>query len=1443
MNPLRRDGTSQRQRYPGPLNPTWVGIEEKETEDFLAFLEKFSTQVQYWDSSNTESGDWADFFRDDISVILASIIKTDLNFVRKHIDGLCTQLEKMAWKIENGYTVFGGDVDSAFTEAIFFIIYGGGFLPPPELGHLAIARVADGWNQRVQGRTDFDGELNGLVVSELSLRLKDVARLHFELGRDRAGFVPLPTSSDYAGFGSSWGDPEGYFSSLSGWTGTDFYKGNTESEKITYAAQSLRVLAESFFNILQVIQSRARRFFIDSLNNRDDHEPHTALLIAFLNLFRYAKNHLNELTGRHLDFFYQEVLRLMPRGPVPDKAHLIVRPRKNYESVRIEKGTLTEAGPDANGAERYYATEEEVVLNQAEVTELKTLFLTPPMGTLRPVPNKNVQVYAANKANSADGAGAALDASNPKWFTLGENQVNKLAGAHTMSDGIMGFAVSSPQLHLTNGSRYIRLIFTYSTGSAFHKMNRLQQANTEVSLVSSMRVKLTGEKGWVETTLNRAIILTDDARVSDMELMSQHLSSMLSDYPAIPLSAEVAHVNFNNEGVLILEVALPRETAPIVPYDPEVHEPGYDARHPLAVFTVDNMGVSITGQNAMFEFNYSSIIPLTSFNLGDDFIFHGNLFSTNVYTAQRHLTITEYLGTVIPTYDENASYGSGLTTLVLHAGNLYQSIHNSTSPPPDSSPDFWQPIGAGVPGIAPDYLPTVRYNPGQRVMYNEYVYEAVRASVSPDPERYPDYWKKKDLTVNLYAILRTVNPRKLRVKVDVRGFTNLLLENDNGPLNPDKPLEPFSFRPVKGSRFYIGSGEIFAKKVKTLSLNIEWLDVPGSDLAGYYNSGRLYAGGPIANNSFTCQVDLLHQGRWTPVQPGGLYQSPIFYYMNARLLNHIHLNLEDPSQAQSVIDAPYFREKKVMEIEEYSQSLNRGFMRLELTGPDMAFGHGQFNELYAAAMTSVTPPDIPTLPVEPYTPRLKSFSVDYTSEAQINLSSRSRGNFEQRVDQFFHIHPFGNGEAHASLLDNDTQLSLVPYYVDEGHLFIGLSKAKGLETVWMLFQLAEGSGDPDTARSEITWKYLSDNQWRSFAPGAIMYDSTHSLRTSGIIAFSLPADANANSSIMGPSRHWIRATLPVNTIAVNQAIAITAQAVPVTFLNHGNEVSHLRTSLPAKSIKNFKSTRIEVDSVTQPYSSFGGKVEEGKQEFHTRVSERLRHKDRSSTVWDYERMVLEQFPEIYKTKCINHTDEHCEISPGNVMVVTVPSLRNKNAVNIFEPRTSIDTLEEIRKYLIETVSPFVNLRVKNPLYEKIRVRCKVGFRAGYDPGFYANQLVLDIQKFLSPWAFEQGQDIQFGGRIHRSVILNFIEEREYVDWVVQFKMDHIWSDGTVCKDVLEAETTTSRSILVSASSHEIVPVVKCDCYCEGSQYYEGIGFWRIYAPPPQYVVPPVITAQ
>lgn len=257
-----------------------------------------------------------------------------------------------------------------------------------------------------------------------------------------------------------------------------------------------------------------------------------------------------------------------------------------------------------------------------------------------------------------------------------------------------------------------------------------------------------------------------------------------------------------------------------------------------------------------------------------------------------------------------------------------------------------------------------------------------------------------------------------------------------------------------------------------------------------------------------------------------------------------------------------------------------------------------------------------------------------------------------------------------------------------------------------------------------------------------------------------------------------------------------------------------------------------IKKVEQPYASFGGQVKEPPNHFYTRISEHLRHKGRAVTIFDYERLVLEKFPDVYKVRCINHgqvdhQQKWQELVPGSVTLVVVPDLSQRSTTQDLALKLNLSRLQEIEHYLAgsedamgqpvlpERCSPWATVKVVNPSYEQIQVKCEVAFKMPYSANFkfYLRQLDQEITRFLAPWIDNRSAAIVLGGKLYRSSILNFVESRDYVDYVVNFQMYHITQDPTQSLDLREAIATTPRSVLTAFEpdpntglSHDIRPV-------------------------------------
>ena len=134
------------------------------------------------------------------------------------------------------------------------------------------------------------------------------------------------------------------------------------------------------------------------------------------------------------------------------------------------------------------------------------------------------------------------------------------------------------------------------------------------------------------------------------------------------------------------------------------------------------------------------------------------------------------------------------------------------------------------------------------------------------------------------------------------------------------------------------------------------------------------------------------------------------------------------------------------------------------------------------------------------------------------------------------------------------------------------------------------------------------------------------------------------------------------------------------------------------------------------------------------------------------------------------------------------------------------------------------LHVKNPQFEEVRVSFKLRLYDGFDETYYVTLLQETITRFLSPWAFAEGGMLSFGGKIYKSVLINFIEDQPYVDYVtdVQLFLD-INGESSSIDHLSEVEGSRAVSVLVSAPAikHNITLITSTlentsgkTCQCE-----------------------------
>ncbi|MCH7399180.1 baseplate J/gp47 family protein [Belliella sp. DSM 107340] len=678
----------------------------------------------------------------------------------------------------------------------------------------------------------------------------------------------------------------------------------------------------------------------------------------------------------------------------------------------------------------------------------------------------------------------------------------------------------------------------------------------------------------------------------------------------------------------------------------------------------------------------------------------------------------------------------------------------------------------------------------------------------------------------IFQELNTNELKNLKIQVTVEGVKNIHLENDQTILNPQKPFYPFTTRPFKGSSFSFSYPEAFGKKCTRVELKFDWKNTP-EDFFEHYETYVEEAKSNISSNIFILHqmsaykfndltIKLLNDLDKKEIEATSEQKRNLLRLRSRKANKKIEQPEASVAQTQSenqIVNGNSYFKYKYEIIQNGIAIGNQSNSNSILFNPgednnfsfaciltnqidkipnakvrvnlQQSFLHEIFPKIYAMVLTSDK--DDKIIPNEPYTPLGADLTLSYSAEVDFSNNSE--------MNRIIHIHPFGFG-------DQDNKCLLSSQYHQDGFLFIGLENAKPRDILSLLFQLDEGTENPLSVDMEpIQWAILSNNTWQDLPKESILLNETSNFLRTGIVKIELPSVINTNNTSFAPDLLWIRAQLLGAHDAVCRCINIHSQAVRLQALD-SFQATHLPGRLENGVISKFEKRVSQFKSVSQPYASFGGRGLENDSDFYRRVSERLRHKNRAVTQWDYEHLILEAFPDLILVKCLNHTRPTCFNAPGHVTIVVVPSIKQIDTEKIVYPRVSSGKLEEIKIFVSKFISPAMEIHVINPEYEKLSVTVNIKIHQGLDFNFYQNQLKKDITNFLSPWAFENNVLLNFNKEFHKSQILYFIENLNYIDYIskLELRLDN--------KPIENAVRATSPSnIIVSDESHLVSPSI------------------------------------
>ena len=713
-------------------------------------------------------------------------------------------------------------------------------------------------------------------------------------------------------------------------------------------------------------------------------------------------------------------------------------------------------------------------------------------------------------------------------------------------------------------------------------------------------------------------------------------------------------------------------------------------------------------------------------------------------------TLIEKLCTIIPTTSKEGAFFkafAGLFRIRLTTTNGWQEV-----------PEFIPSCNLIAPQMAKnslalefklreDFPPVVGYTPGTHGEAYDTDSPVASFTIEPDTYLYP------------YDFLASLAIQEVDIAVKVTGCRDLLLYNNHGELSAATPFVPFGPLPKVGSHFIIGSREAFAKNLTHLEIRVKWDDLPAQGLENHY---RAY-GKNLDTSSFRAELSTLGERGWLPAQKAERIDLTLFDRIDEGGRTHYDCDQLLPFTRPYEQDGAYV----------YGPQARGGFIKLTLAEPAAAFGHGHYPLLLAKALTESSQREalgpirrlfgkrgIQAMPEPPYTPLVSAIAIDYAAQSRISLHQARGGNSGESL---YHLHPFG---VEPLRLAARGETRLIPMTAQDANLFIGIAATELAGSLSLYFHLRDDSAmEMGAERPVFTWYYLRMNRWQELEGFRILSDSTRGFLTSGVIKLDLPRDMGRDNTVMASGLYWLRLSASGPTSELCSMYAVHTHGIKVTRVVDTASIGP--TVLPAGSIQAAKNTIPGIASMRQPGDSSGGAPQESQEAMTIRASERLRHRHRAVTPWDYERLILQRFPHLHKVKCFANTrftlDPEGWHQPGHLLIVVIPRVPEIQD-NSEQGKENILVLQDIKTYLEDLASPFVHIDVRNPVFERIQVRCAAKFQNGGARGLLIKQLNRDICDFISPQG-KAGNTANFGWSLRSQEMQGHLQGLPYVQSV------------------------------------------------------------------------------
>lgn len=1297
------DAPSQADRRLAALEPGYAPVDGRSRTELLDFAVRFAALIRYYDERDEPDGDWVDFFLADPSMLLAAIVSIDLPALRRRFEALQEETERTR-PFDRKFDLLRDTFRCVLGEARLvnrWLIALQSY-PPRQDDAGLMARIVDAIN------SDLAAALQTLKAYDEGAGLPEA--LGRVIGLDYDGFLPVWQLGRCV-------CPDGAI-----------YKGAARQRKIDHALPYLDPLFYAFYDFIESLQLYAR-VTLGTWSADGEEKPHLALYMAFVELFQHEQNTINTMATRYAELYDRRILREPLAGPVADAVYLTfaLATDEAVTSTVVPRGTLFVAGQDAIGNDILYAADRDLTVTSATLSTLRTLHVV------------REPLFEDAPPQLVLTADIPLD-SETLWPTFGS--------AATGSAAAFGFAIATPVLLLNGGERGIEIRIDY------------QDAQLDARLA-----KLTALTGIPEATILQTVL------GSAFRLFASTAGAWfaIDSYQAFA----------NGYASFLLQVQLPPSAPPVIAFNTGAFNAGDEGAEseltnpapdlPAIEFWLRQEIVEISGPWGTTEVFPLSLLSAMEVVGCDVRVEVGGLAD---------LTLTNTDGAVDP------SQPFPLFGALPVAGSYLQlaSVELFSKTPESLVVDLtWfnlPPNSDGFKGWYRDYVIGPDGTP-QANLFNNAVFLGTFDVANPGTWTLGS--ERSSPPGDGVYLFRTQNdcaaprPQPAAALCSESLFDDLPMSPHDAPAYYDPAASAIVLELTAPS--YAFGNVLYAQNV----LSAVIADLPD---AGLCQEKCLAACAPLdeaARCIDDCLIACADQSPEVCLAPclekcaDNLVRAAVDRLLRCLddcaagdplTIDELRLSAAaimtlPPQQRVASLDALALQTRELVSppsaCVESCLRLFRGFLDAAACLYGCLYAspavdlvqcatkcRDELQAAYKAALelcmsVCLAPKKELRYPNDPYLPTVQAVRVDYTAH-----SSDVRR---------FHLLPFGGYEVAG------TPSPLLPAFPDEGVLYLGFSTLVPPQTLSLLFRMA-AADDPAAERPPVTWQYLTDDAWKSLDPAQLLSDTTNGLQNSGVVTMTLPSYDPNGSTFFNDDLQWLRATVARDASQFPRTAAIAPHVMTVTWQSGGVET--LGTPLPPGTITASVQELPFIASIAQPMQSFGGRAPEDAAMYSVRIAERLRHKDRAVLAWDYERLVLERFPTIWRAAALPARNVRgCE-EAGSVVVAIVPGPETQEAVNPLVPRAPGDFLARVETYLAALDSPFVSLRVVDPVYVRLKVTAVVQFAGAAESGGSIDRLNDDLVQYLSPWTPDAARGSRGPRYYTEDEISDFIQSRPYV---------------------------------------------------------------------------------